>query len=245
MDIPDVFADKVVVLTGASSGIGHQLARDLASRKAVLHLVGRHEGRLQSITQSARELGAAAALAHTIDFTSGDQAIEGIGALSRALQRCDLLIHCAGVCTLGLVSEAPIESLDLNYQVNLRAPFLLTQALLPQLIGAKGQVVFINSGAGLNAHARWSQYAASKHGLKALADALREEVGSKGVRVMSVYPGRTATPMQASVRQMEGKAYDPSAFVQVTDVSRMTLSALALPDTASVIDLNIRPGRRY
>ncbi len=245
MDIPDVFADKVVVLTGASSGIGQQLAQDLAKRKAVLHLIGRHAGRLQSITQSARELGAASALGHTIDFTDSAQSEEGTQVLSRALQKCDYLIHSAGVCTLGEVSQAPIESLDLNYQVNLRGPYLLTQALLPKLIAAKGQVVFINSGAGLKAHPRWSQYAASKHGLKAVADSLREEVGPKGVRVMSVYPGRTATPMQASVRQMEGKPYDPSAFVQVTDVSHMTLSALALPDTASVIDLNIRPGRRY
>ena len=68
-------------------------------------------------------------------------------------------------------------------------------------------MIFVNSGAGLSAHAGWSAYAASKHGLKALADSLRHEEHAAGVRVTSVYPGRTASPMQAKVHQQEGKDY--------------------------------------
>ena len=72
-------------------------------------------------------------------------------------------------------------------------------------------MIFVNSGAGLSAHADWSAYAASKHGLKALADSLRDEEHANGVRVTTVYPGRTASPMQAKVHQQEGKEYDAVA----------------------------------
>ncbi len=85
---------------------------------------------------------------------------------------------------------------------------MLTQALLPALRAAHGTVVFVNSGAGLSANAHWAGYAASKFGLRALADALRAEEAEHGVRVSTVYPGRTATPMQQKVHEQEGRAYD-------------------------------------
>ena len=119
-------------------------------------------------------------------------------------------------------------------------PFLLTQALLPDLLARRGQVVFVNSSAGLAARAGVAQYAATKHALKALADSLREEVHGHGVRVISIYPGRTATPMQEEVCRMEGVAYDPGACLQPADVATMVLSAMTLPDGAEVKDISIR-----
>ena len=82
---------------------------------------------------------------------------------------------------------------------------MLTRVCLPALRAARGTVVFVNSGAGLVAHPQWSAYAASKHGLRALADALRAEEQEHGVRVTTVFPGRTATPMQQRVHEQEGK----------------------------------------
>ena len=104
-------------------------------------------------------------------------------------------------------------------------------------------MVFVNSGAGLNAHADWSAYAASKHGLKALADALRAEEHTSGVRVTSVYPGRTASVMQAKVHQQEGKEYDPSAWIDPESVATTILTAIVLPRDAEINDLTVRPGR--
>ena len=89
--------------------------------------------------------------------------------------------------------------------MNLVAPALLTRALLPALRAARGTVVFVNSGAGLAAHPQWSAYAASKFGLRALADALRAEEQEHGVRVTTVFPGRTATPMQEKVHAPGGQ----------------------------------------
>jgi NADP-dependent 3-hydroxy acid dehydrogenase YdfG len=72
---------------------------------------------------------------------------------------------------------------------------------------------------------------------------LRDEVNKKGVRVITIFPGRTATPMQEEVHRYEGKPYDPSRFLQPADVAAVALNALALPRTAEVTDLHIRPMR--
>ena len=124
---------------------------------------------------------------------------------------------------------------------NVRAPYLLTRALLPSLRAAQGEVVFINSSAGLTARAGIAQYAATKHALKAIADSLREEVNPDGVRVLSVYPGRTATPLQARVHAEEGKAYLPERLVQPDDVASVVLNALTLPRSAELTDVIVRP----
>jgi NADP-dependent 3-hydroxy acid dehydrogenase YdfG len=86
-------------------------------------------------------------------------------------------------------------------------------------------------------------YAASKHALRALADGLRDEVNKKGVRVITVFPGRTATPMQEAVHRYEGRPYDAERFLQPEDVAAAAVNALALPRTAEVTDLHIRPMR--
>jgi NADP-dependent 3-hydroxy acid dehydrogenase YdfG len=106
---------------------------------------------------------------------------------------------------------------------------------------SQSRVVFVNSGAGLHAHAGWSAYAASKHGLKALADALRAEEAEHGVKVTSIYPGRTATPMQERVHQQEGREYDASRFIAPESVAETILLALDLPDDAHLTELTVRP----
>ena len=221
-----MFADNVIVITGASSGIGAAIAELFRAEKAVVHAIGRSvEGEN----------------AHPVDFLAPD-AGDRIDAIAEKLDRVDVLIHSAGVVTLGPIGESPIEDLDWNLAVNLRAPVMLTRALLPHLLKAKGQIVFVNSGAGLTARATWGHYAASKFGLRAIADSLRDEVKPKGVRVMTAYPGRTATPMQERVRELEGQPYDPEAFIQPEDVAKTIIHGLSLPRSADLIELNIRSG---
>jgi short-subunit dehydrogenase len=118
---------------------------------------------------------------------------------------------------------------------------MLTQALLPLLKARQGQIVFINSTVGLRAGANVGQYAATKHGLKALADSLRDEVNADGVRVLSVFLGRTATPMQAAIHEMEGRVYHPEFLMQPEDVAAVVINALSLPRTAEMTDIHVRP----
>jgi NADP-dependent 3-hydroxy acid dehydrogenase YdfG len=139
------------------------------------------------------------------------------------------------------MASAPVDDLDRLYRTNVRAPFLLTQALLPMLTVNQGQVVFINSSQGLNTTAAVGQFGAMKHALKGIADALRQEVNQDGVRVLTVYPGRTATPQMESIYRLEGKTYRPDMLMQPEDVASVVVNAVMLPRTAEVTEISIRP----
>ncbi|MGP3981066.1 SDR family oxidoreductase [Streptomyces sp. KR80] len=225
------------LITGAGSGIGAAVSARLAERGDELWLLARDAGR-------ARELENRFPVARTIvgDLAAPDK-------LSWALShqelpdRLDSLLHIAGVVELGEVGELTPKAWNLQLAANLVAPAELTRLMLPGLRAARGQVIFVNSGAGLHAGAQWAAYAASKHGLKALADALRLEEHDNGVRVTSVYPGRTATPMQVKVHQQEGKEYDASRWIDPESVATTILAALDLPRDAEITDVSVRPGR--
>jgi len=232
--------DKVAVVTGASSGIGQAIALGLAAQGMVLCLVGRRLETLETVAENARAT-APQVRCYRVDLTL-DKDIQALTAcLQRDVGRIDLLVHSAGFIAIGRLETAPVEDLDRHYRINVRAPYLLTQALLPMLKSHRGQIVFINSSAGLSARANVSQYAATKHALKAITDSLREEINAEGLRVLSVYPGRTATPMQAAVHKMEQRAYQPDRLMQPEDVAAVVINALSLPSSAEVTDIHIRP----
>jgi NADP-dependent 3-hydroxy acid dehydrogenase YdfG len=155
-----------------------------------------------------------------------------------------VLVHAAGIIRLGSLAVLTAKEFDELYAVNMRAPYLLTRQLLPAIRREQGQVVFVNSSsasrpAGLNA-----LYASTKAGLKALADGFREEVNDDGVRVLSIYAGRTATPMQESVHAFEERVYDLRYLMTPHDVAASILQCLSLPRSAEVTDVAIRPMRK-
>ena len=159
-----------------------------------------------------------------------------------------MLIHCAGALEIGTVAEFSLSQLDRMYQVNVRAPFLLTQLLLPMMLSdltqSKGQIVFINSSAAIAPNIALAGYSSTKAALKLVADCLRMEVNTSGIRVMSVYPGKTASAMQQRAHELAGKPYDAASLMQPADVAQMVLSALTLPKTAETTDLHIRPMKK-
>ncbi|MFS8201910.1 SDR family oxidoreductase [Streptomyces sp. CWNU-52B] len=225
------------VITGAGSGIGAAVARRLHARGDELVLHARDAGR-------AKELAAEFPGAGTLVGDLADPGRLSWAFSHQALpDRVDSLLHIAGVVDLGRVGDLTPKLWRHQLDVNLLSPAELTRHLLPQLRLAQGHVLFVNSGAGLNASAEWSAYAASKHGLKALADSLRHEEHANGVRVTSVYPGRTASAMQAKVHHQEGKEYDPSQWIDPESVATTIVMALDLPKDAEVNDLTVRPGR--
>ncbi|MFC9647795.1 SDR family oxidoreductase [Streptomyces sp. NPDC056937] len=225
------------LITGAGSGIGAAVARRLHERGDDLILFARDAGR-------AKDLGSAFPGARTLvgDLANPDRLSWAL-AQQTLPDRLDSLLHIAGVVDLGPVGDLTPKTWHHQLNVNLLAPAELTRLLLPQLRVSHGQVIFVNSGAGLSAHAEWGAYAASKHGLKALADALREEERDSGLRVTSVYPGRTASPMQAKVHQQEGKEYDAARWIDPGSVATTILTALDLPRDARIDDVTVRPGR--
>ncbi|WP_405984673.1 SDR family oxidoreductase [Streptomyces sp. NBC_00872] len=225
------------LITGAGSGIGAAVARRLHERGDDLLLLARDAGR-------AKELGADFPGARTLvgDLAAPDRLSWALAQQSLP-DRLDSLLHIAGVVDLGPIGELTPKVWQHQLAVNLVAPAELTRLFLPQLRVSQGQVIFVNSGAGLSAHAEWGAYAASKHGLKALADSLRREEMPNGLRVTSVYPGRTASPMQIKVHQQEGKEYDASRWIDPGSVATTILAALDLPRDARIDDVTVRPGR--
>lgn len=232
--------NQVAVVTGASSGIGKAIALGLAAQGVKLCLLGRKLEQLLAIKKTAEETSPEV-VCYQLDLTL-DEDVEKLKArLEADFDHVNLLIHSAGVIALGDVKTTPVSEFDWQYRTNVRAPYLLTQALLPMLISTQGQIVFINSSAGLTAKAGVGQYAATKHALKAIADSLRAEVNTLGVRVISVFPGRTASPMQAAICELEGKAYNSEFLLQPEDVAAVVINSLSLPHTAEVTDIHIRP----
>ncbi|MFI1394791.1 SDR family oxidoreductase [Streptomyces sp. NPDC020681] len=225
------------LITGAGSGIGAAVARRLHARGDELILLARDAGR-------AKELASEFSGARTLvaDLADPDRISKALG-MQPMPDRLDSLLHIAGIVDLGPIAELRPKTWHQQLNANLISPAELTRLFLPQLRVAKGHVLFVNSGAGLNAHAEWGAYAASKHGLKALADSLRHEEHGSGVRVTSVYPGRTAGPMQAKVHSQEGKEYDASRWIDPESVATTILTAIDLPRDAEINDLTVRPGR--
>ena len=233
-------SECVAVVTGASSGIGRAIALGLAAEGATLCLVGRRVEALEAVAESARA-GASRVAVCRADLTRDHETLQLAARLPRDVGPVDILVHAAGVISRGLIEQAAVEDFDTQFRTNVRAAYLLTQALLPMLRARQGQVVFLNSSAGLAARAGVSQYAATKAALKAFADSLREEVNADGVRVMSVFLGRTATPMQAAVHEAEGRAYHPERLIRPEDVASIVVSALRLPRSVEVTEIKLRP----
>ncbi len=212
-------APRLHLVTGAASGIGLDVAKRLESR-------GDHVLRL---TRDVVDLTDLPAVRRWVEECAG------------ANPRLSSVVHVAGTVELGAVADLDLADWQRQLAVNLTAPAVLTAGLLPSLRAAGGTVVLVNSSAGLVANAGWSAYAASKFGLRAFADALRAEEAGNGVRVTSVFPSRTATPMQEKVHQQEGRTYDPARWIRPGTVTDAILHVLDLPPDATIPELVVRP----
>lgn len=230
-------AGPLFVVTGASSGIGAAIATRLAGSGRRVVALGRNRVALETL----RERCGDALEVRDVDLED-DRALEACAqALLVAHPALDGLVHCAGVIRPGELGTVPPADLDRMLAVNFRAPFVLTNRLVPALAAARGQLVFVNSSAGLEASAGRAAYAASKFALRALADAARLELNARGVRVASVYPGRTASPGMDALFAQEGREYDPALLLQPDDIARAVLGVIDAPGHVEITEICMRP----
>jgi NADP-dependent 3-hydroxy acid dehydrogenase YdfG len=233
-------AERVAVVTGASSGIGRATALHLAAAGATVCLVARRAEALDEVVRAAGPAGSRTRPYRT-DLTDDRDIAELVAAIERDFGRVDVLVHSAGAIASGSVDTASVADFDRQYRANVRGPYALTQGLLPMLKKRGGDVVFINSTVGLKARATVGQFAATQHAIKAIADSLRDEVNADGVRVLSIYLGRTATPRQAAIFQAENRPYRPELLLSPDDVAATVTHVLTLPARAEVTEIAMRP----
>jgi NAD(P)-dependent dehydrogenase (short-subunit alcohol dehydrogenase family) len=232
---------RTILVTGAGGGIGRALAVGLAKDGADVVLVGR---RADELADTAVAVTAAGGRAHIVpcDLAADDDVdrlVRQVEAIGQG--RLAVLAHSAAIHVSASIDAMSMDDLDMIIRVNIRAPFRLTRSALPMLRAVPGDVVFINSSAAVSAPASNAAYAASKAALRAFADSLRAEINVDGVRVLSVFPGRTASVMQESIFRHEGRPYRPELLLQPADVAMSVVAALALPRTAELTEIHMRP----
>jgi short-subunit dehydrogenase len=233
------FDGQVSVVTGASSGIGRAIALELAAHGSGVWLVARRREVLEELAGQVRRRGAHAFVG-AVDLCNDTEVVHLCERLRAECDGVDVLVHSAGMHARGAIAQAPVAELDAQYRANVRAPYLLTQFLLPLLRKRRGQVAFVNSSVVLQARPEVGQFAATQAALRALADTLRQEVNADGVRVLSVYPGRTATPRQAAIFAEEGRLYHPERLIRPEDVALALVQALGTARSAEITDLFMR-----
>jgi NAD(P)-dependent dehydrogenase (short-subunit alcohol dehydrogenase family) len=185
-------ADKVTIVTGASSGIGEATAVLAAQRGARVVAVGRDEGRLAAVcTRIADAGGEASAIA--CDLRDEREPADVAEKTAARYGRIDAIVHAAGVYEELPFAQAPLESLDRQWKIHVRGPFILTQAALPHL-SQGATVVFVSSTVAHAGFPNCAAYTSTKGGVEAMGRALAAEL-APAVRVNVVAPGFVDTPM--------------------------------------------------
>lgn len=215
------FKDKSVLITGASSGIGEELAHQLAKAGAKLTLAARRRDLLDTLAQSIALGGDAKPLIVECDVTKDGDVERAVAEAVRAWGRLDIAIANAGFGVVGPIKKLSLEDYRRQFETNVFGVLRTVYAALPQLEKAKGNLVIIGSVAGWTATPGASPYSMSKFAIRALANSITSELRQSGVRVTLISPGFVASNIRRldNQGQLHASAKDPvpAWLVMATD----------------------------
>jgi NADP-dependent 3-hydroxy acid dehydrogenase YdfG len=222
-------AGTAALVTGAGTGIGAAIARDLAAAGSAVVLVGRRTGPLDEVTAQIRENGGAAE-AFAADITERAQAVRAVEYAIAAFGRLDIVVNNAGAMLVGPVADAPEGEWERMIDVNLKGALYITQAAIPHLVHAAdaeprrvADIVTISSTAGRVARPGNAVYNLTKFGINAFSESLRQELQPQRVRVGLVEPGTVATDLASHTRA----ELRESVQAQVGAIERLTPEDIA------------------
>lgn len=192
--MPVFLKDKVVFITGASSGFGADAARLFAKEEAIVVLAARRMDRLTTLAEEIRAFGGQT-LVVPLDVAKQTQIDGAVKAVLDTFGHIDILLNNAGQGRLDwLETLDPADDIDLQIDVNLRGVIQLTRAVLPSMLArGAGHIINMSSVAGMIAAPMYTIYAATKYGMRGFTDALRRDVAPFGIRVSGIYPGPATT----------------------------------------------------
>jgi 3-oxoacyl-[acyl-carrier protein] reductase len=238
MDAEKPLAGKVALVTGASRGIGRAIAQRLGRLGARLGLCARTLERLEATAAELRRDGVEA-ITVPADLTHSQEVTGVVCRTNEALGDIDILVNNAGVGIFRAAHEVTEEEWDRVMSTNLKAVFLLSQAVAPQMIRRRrGDIVNIASLAGKNAFAGGGVYCASKWGLLGLTQCVAEDLRGYGIRVSAICPGTVATEFSPHA----GK--DPTKMLQPEDVAHAVVMVLTAAPGSFISEVLLRPTQK-
>lgn len=243
--------DTVALVTGASSGIGEATAKALACAGASVALVARRAERLDQLGGEIADAGGTA-LPIEADVSDREQAQAAVSRAAEELGRLDVLVNNAGVMLLGPVTGAPVEEWEQMVNVNLLGLLYTAHAALPHLLeAAEGEprrvadMVNISSVAGRMARKGSGVYNATKHGVGAFSEALRQEVTGKHLRVSLVEPGAVDTELQShnrpEIEQQIRDRFTEMDILRSEDIADAITYVVTRPRHVAVNEVLVRP----
>jgi clavulanate-9-aldehyde reductase len=243
--VPDGLGGKVVLVTGASSGIGRAIAVQLAQEGAQLVAGARRVDRLTELEKEIADAGGQV-LPLELDVTDEGACRSAVQRTVDEFGRLDILVNNAGVMLLGQIEGADLEDWRRMVNTNMLGVLYMTHAALPHLLERQGSVVQMSSTAGRVSRIGGGVYSATKFAVNAFSESLRQEVSARGVRVIVVEPGMVATELREHITQPAAKEQvDKSASsieqLQSEDIAAAVRYALLQPHHVSVNEVLIRP----
>jgi NADP-dependent 3-hydroxy acid dehydrogenase YdfG len=241
----------VALVTGASSGIGEATAVSLAGEGAAVGIAARRRDRLEGLAKRIEEAGGRA-LVLEADVTDEGQANDMVRRTVGELGRLDTLVNNAGVMLLGPIVDAPTEEWRRMVQLNLLGLFYCTHAALPHLLDAAAggprqvaDLVNVSSVAGRVARVGSGVYNATKWGVVAFSESLRQEVTERHVRVSIVEPGAVltelATHLRPEILELQAQTFQNVEMLRAEDIADAVTYTVTRPRRVAVNELLVRP----
>ncbi|HEX4704044.1 MAG TPA: SDR family NAD(P)-dependent oxidoreductase [Pseudonocardiaceae bacterium] len=238
-------AGKVALVTGASSGIGAATAEALATHGASVVLAARRTDRLADLAAQLADKGATV-LSVALDVADEQSCERAVARTVAEFGGLDVLVNNAGVMLLGQIEGADTTDWTRMINTNLLGSMFMVHSALPHLLARKGIVVQISSVAGRIARGGAGGYAATKFGIGAFTESLRQEVTTRGVRVVLIEPGVVDTELRSHITDPKAAAalaerLGDNRNLQADDIASAVVYAVTQPDHVTVNEIMLRP----
>jgi NADP-dependent 3-hydroxy acid dehydrogenase YdfG len=236
---------KVVVITGASSGLGEAAARLLSAQGATVVLGARRSDRLQSLADELSGSGGKA-LAVATDVTHRNQVKRLVDTAAQKFGRVDVMINNAGIMPRAPLERLTIDDWDRTIDVNIKGVLYGIAAALPHMKKQKsGHMIFVSSVAGHKIGPDFAVYAATKHAVRALAEGFRQEVKPYNIRTTIISPGAVATELPDSVTEPDIaekiRTYYDEIAIPAESFAQAVIFAMSQPEEVDVNEILFRP----